>query len=243
MAVRPGMPMNGRVFLLALALAAQGGLAGAARAQALDRPQDPAAVQQIAQDYLLQQLSSLPAQPSVRMDEVHTDRLPACDALTPYMTGPTRPRARMSVGVRCTSPRPWSVYVQATVSLPGQYFVAARPLNAGETLRPEDLAPRDGDLINLPPGAITDPQSVVGMTVGYRIGMGQPIRASSLRSAGSVQRGQTVRITARGAGFVVSSEGQVMQNATPGSTVEVKTASGQIVSGVLQPQGNVEVPL
>jgi flagella basal body P-ring formation protein FlgA len=154
-----------------------------------------------------------------------------------------RPRARMSVGVRCTAPRPWNVYVQATVSMPGQYYVAARPINAGETLQMADLAPRDGDLINLPPGAITDPQSVIGMTASYRIGMGQPIRATNLRSAGSVQRGQMVRITARGAGFVVSSEGQVMQNAAPGSTVEVKTASGQIVSGILQPQGNVEVPL
>jgi flagella basal body P-ring formation protein FlgA len=237
--------MSRRLLFFVLALAAQGTLPGAARAQAqpLDRPQDPAAVQQVAQDYLLQQLSSLPAQPNIQIDEVHTDRLPACDTLTAYTTGPMRPRARMSVGVRCTAPRPWNVYVQATVSMPGQYYVAARPINAGETLQMADLAPRDGDLINLPPGAITDPQSVIGMTASYRIGMGQPIRATNLRSAGSVQRGQMVRITARGAGFVVSSEGQVMQNAAPGSTVEVKTASGQIVSGILQPQGNVEVPL
>ncbi|HTJ99379.1 MAG TPA: flagellar basal body P-ring formation chaperone FlgA [Bordetella sp.] len=237
--------MSRRLLFLVLALAAQGALPGAVRAQAqpLDRPQDPAAVQQVAQDYLLQQLSSLPAQPNIQIDEVRTDRLPACDALTAYTTGPMRPRARMSVGVRCTAPKPWNVYVQASVSLPGQYFVAARPINAGETLQMNDLAPRDGDLINLPPGAITDPQSVIGMTASYRIGMGQPIRATNLRSAGSVQRGQMVRITARGAGFVVSSEGQVMQNAAPGSTVEVKTSSGQIVSGILQPQGNVEVPL
>lgn len=237
--------MTRRSLFPALALAALGALPGAAhaQAQAVERTQDPAAVQHVAQDYLVQQLSSLPAQPNIQIDEVRTDRLPACDALTAYTTGPMRPRARMSVGVRCTAPKPWNVYVQATVSLPGQYYVAARPINAGETLRQEDLVPRDGDLINLPPGAVTDPQSIIGMTVGYRVGMGQPIRMTNLRSAGSVQRGQMVRITARGAGFVVSSEGQVMQNATPGSTVEVKTASGQIVSGILQPQGNVEVPL
>lgn len=234
-----------RIPILALALSALGALPGPARAQAqaVDRPQDPVAVQQVAQNYLLQQLASLPAQPNIQMDEVHTERLPACDALTASIAGPMRPRARMSVAVRCAAPKPWNVYVQATVSLPGQYYVAARPINAGETLRMEDLAPRDGDLINLPPGAITDPQSVIGMTVSYRVGMGQPVRANNLRSAGSVQRGQTVRITARGAGFVVSSEGQVMQNATPGSTVEVKTSSGQVVSGILQPTGIVEVPL
>jgi flagella basal body P-ring formation protein FlgA len=208
-----------------------------------DTPQDPTAVQQVAEDYLRQQLSVLPGQPAIQVDEVRTDRLPACDALSGFMNGPVRPRARMSVGIRCAAPHPWNLYVQATVSLPGQYYVAGRPINAGETLQLSDLAPRDGDLINLPPGAITDPQTVIGMTAGNRIGMGQPIRAATLRSAGSVKRGQTVRINARGPGFVVSSEGQVLNNASPGSSVEVKTSSGQIVSGILQPQGTVEVPL
>jgi flagella basal body P-ring formation protein FlgA len=237
--------MTRRLLLLVLALAAQSALPGAARAQAqaIANPQDAAAVRQVAQDYLQQQLSMLPGQPNIQIDEVHSERLPACDALSAFTNGTLRPRSRMSVGVRCSSPKTWNLYVQATVSLPGQYYVAARPINAGETLQPADMAPREGDLINLPPGAITDPQSVVGMTAANRIGMGQTIRANNLRSAGSVQRGQTVRITARGPGFVVSSEGQVMQNASPGSTVEVKTPSGQIVSGVLQRQGNVEVPL
>jgi flagella basal body P-ring formation protein FlgA len=233
---------------LALALAAFGAPAQPAHAQAraggaADTPQDPAAVQQVAEDYLRQQLASLPGQPNIQIDEVHTDRLPACEALSASTAGQVRPRSRMSVSVRCSAPRPWNVYVQATVSLPGQYYVAARPINAGETIELTDLAPRDGDLINLPAGAITDPQTVVGMTASNRIGMGQTIRAATLRSAGSVQRGQTVRIMARGPGFVVSSEGQVMSNASPGAMVEVKTSSGQIVSGILKSRGTVEVPL
>nr|WP_086057697.1 flagellar basal body P-ring formation chaperone FlgA [Bordetella genomosp. 9] len=228
---------------LALAMAVPAALPRPARAQAAAGTQDPGAVQQVVREYLQQQLAWMPGQANIQVDEVNAERLPACDALTAFTNGALRPRSRMSVGVRCGGPKTWNIYVQASVSMPGQYYVAARPINAGETLRPDDLAPRDGDLINLPPGAVTDPQSVIGMTAGNRIGMGQPLRMSSLRSAGSVQRGQVVRITARGAGFVVSSEGQVMQNASPGATVEVKTASGQIVSGVLQPQGNVEVPL
>jgi flagella basal body P-ring formation protein FlgA len=233
---------------LALALAALGApiqqvFAQARASSAADAPQDPAAVRQVAEDYLRQQLSSLPGEPSIQMDEVHTERLPACEALSAFITGQVRPRSRMSVGVRCSAPRTWNLYVQASVSLPGQYYVAARPINAGESIQLTDLAPRDGDLINLPAGAITDPQTVVGMTASNRIGMGQTIRAATLRSAGSVQRGQMVRIMARGPGFVVSSEGQVMSNASPGSMVEVKTASGQIVSGILQSQGTVEVPL
>lgn len=233
---------------LTLALAVIGGLVPVARAQeaagtAIANPQDPGAVSQAAEDYLRQQLAQMPGDPSIKMDEVRTDHLAACDSLQAYMPGGARPRARMSVGVRCTGPRAWSVFVQATVSLPGQYFVAARMINAGEVITATDVAPRDGDLVNLPPGAMTDMPNIVGMTAANRIAAGQPFKSTALRSPGAVQRGQTVRINARGPGFVVSSEGQAMENAAPGAMVQVRTASGQIVSGVVQSQGTVEIPL
>ncbi len=235
--------------LASLALAALAALPLAAPAQVAESaapavsPQDPAAVISVAEDYLRQQLASISANPSIKFDEVRTDRLQACDDLSAFMSAGSRPRARMSVGVRCAAPKPWSVYVQATVSAPGQYFVAARTINPGEPLTPDAMAPHDGDLVNLPPGAVTDGQSVIGMTASYRIASGQPIKLASLRSVGSIQRGQTVRINAHGRGFSVSSEGVALESAAPGSTVQVKTPSGQIVSGIVQRTGSVEVPL
>jgi flagellar basal body P-ring formation protein FlgA len=206
-------------------------------------PQDPAAVISVADDYLRQQLASISSNPTIKFDEIHTERLQACDDLSAFMSAGARPRARMSVGVRCAAPRPWSVYVQASVSAPGQYFVAARIINAGEPITPDALVPRDGDLVNLPPGAVTDGQSIIGMTASYRIATGQPIKLASLRSPGAIQRGQSVRVNAHGRGFSVSTEGVAMESAAPGSTVQVRTASGQIVSGIVQRTGSVEVPL
>jgi flagella basal body P-ring formation protein FlgA len=236
-----------RFYLSAvLALAAVGALPAAAQAQesgAVADFQDPAAVGQVAEDYLRDRLASLPGNPSIKMDDARTDRLPACDNLTAFMPANTRPRSRMSVGVRCSAPRPWSLYVQATISMPGQYYVTTRPLNAGEVITAAVLEPRDGDLLNLPPGAVTDPQSVIGMSAAYRISSGQPIKQASLRSPGTVQRGQMVRVNAHGQGFTVSTEGHAMENAAPGSTVQVRTASGQIISGIVQSTGSVEVPL
>ncbi|WP_233234721.1 flagellar basal body P-ring formation chaperone FlgA [Bordetella sp. LUAb4] len=206
-------------------------------------PQDPAAVISVADDYLRQQLASISPNPTIKFDEIHTDKLQACDDLSAFMSAGARPRSRMSVGVRCAAPRPWSVYVQASVSAPGQYFVAARTINSGEPITPDALAPRDGDLVNLPPGAVTDGQSIIGMTASYRIASGQAIKLASLRSPGTIQRGQTVRVNAHGRGFSVSTEGVAMESAAPGSTVQVRTPSGQIVSGIVQRTGNVEVPL
>jgi flagella basal body P-ring formation protein FlgA len=233
-------------FSIALALAALGALPFATQAQESgveNNFQDPLAVRQVAEDYLRDRLASLPGNPSIKMDDPRTEHLPACDDLTASMPGGTRPRSRMSVGVRCSAPRPWSVYVQATISMPGQYYVTTRPLNPGEVITADVLAPRDGDLLNLPPGAVTDAQTVIGMSASYRIPSGQPIKQASLRSPGTVQRGQTVRVNAHGQGFSVSTEGQALANAAPGSMVQVRTSSGQIISGIVQSSGSVEVPL
>lgn len=219
-------------------------LAGNEAALAQDAAsQPPEAIVNAAQDYLLEQLAGLPGQPSVAIDPPRVDRLAPCDAMSPFMPSGMKLRSRMTVGVRCNAPKPWTMYVQATVSVPGYYYVASRMIAAGQALTPDDLSPRDGDLVSLPPGAITDPQTVVGMSAAYRINAGQPVRGSSLRNAQSVMRGANVRINARGNGFVVSSEGQALDNAAPGATVQVRTASGQVVSGVVRNAGLVEIQL
>ena len=224
--------------LIALTLACL----GAAQAQEA-ASQAPEAIAVAAQSYLLDQLSGLPGQPAVSIDPPRAERLTPCDAMSPFMPSGMKLRSRMTVGVRCNAPKPWTTYVQATVSVPGYYYVASRMISAGQTLTPNDLSPRDGDLVSLPPGAITDPQTVVGMTAAYRINAGQPVRGSSLRNAQSVVRGSNVRINARGNGFVVSSEGQAMDNAAPGAMVQVRTGNGQVVSGVVRNAGLVEIQL
>ncbi|MGB3430735.1 flagellar basal body P-ring formation chaperone FlgA [Achromobacter sp.] len=205
--------------------------------------QAPEAIALAAQTYLLDQLAGLPGQPSVAIDPPRAERLAPCDAMSPFMPSGMKLRSRMTVGVRCNAPKPWTAYVQATVSVPGHYYVAARLIAAGQALTPDDLAPRDGDLVALPPGAITDPQTVVGMTAVHRINAGQAVRGSGLRNAQSVLRGANVRINALGKGFVVSSEGQALDNAAPGATVQVRTAGGQVVSGVVRNATLVEIQL
>ncbi|APX74109.1 flagellar basal body P-ring biosynthesis protein FlgA [Achromobacter insolitus] len=205
--------------------------------------QAPEAIALAAQTYLLDQLTGLPGQPSIAIDPPRVEHLAPCDAMSPFMPSGMKLRSRMTVGVRCNAPKPWTTYVQATVSVPGYYYVATRMIAAGQALTPDDLTPRDGDLVALPPGAVTDPQMVVGMTAAHRINAGQPVRGSSLRNAQSVVRGANVRINARGNGFVVSSEGQALENAAPGATVQVRTAGGQVVSGVVRNASLVEIQL
>ena len=74
--------------------------------------------------------------------------------------------------------------------------------------------------------------SVAGGRLGslVRIAGGMPLRRDMLKSASAVAIGQTVRVVAAGDGFSISAEGSVMNNASPGQQVRVKTANGQVIS-------------
>ena len=56
-----------------------------------------------------------------------------------------------------------------------------------------------------------------------------------------VQQGQTVKVTSVGKGFSVSAEGQAMAKANEGQLVQVKVASGQVITGVARNGGQIEV--
>ena len=123
----------------------------------------------------------------------------------------------------------WTAYVQASVSVPGQYYVASRTIAAGQALTPADLAPRDATWSPCP-GRDHRPDTVAGMTAAYRITAGQPIKGAALRNAQSVVRGSNVRINAVGKGFMVSSEGQALDNARAGrhrAGADAQRAGGQ----------------
>jgi flagella basal body P-ring formation protein FlgA len=230
------MPALLAVLALALELAAPARAADPAT-------QDPAALSAAAESYLRAQLATVPGTATVTMDPVRAERLPSCQSLSPFISTPMRLRSRMSVGVRCAAPQIWTTYLQATVSVAGQYYVAAQPIAAGRIIQPDDLTPRDADLVALPADVILDPGLAIGKRTSSRLAPGQTVRANSLRSAQSIERGRTVNLVVRGPGFTVTSEGEALGNAAPGDRVQVRTPSGQIVSGVVRPSGQVEISM
>jgi flagella basal body P-ring formation protein FlgA len=62
-----------------------------------------------------------------------------------------------------------------------------------------------------------------------------------LRSQQVISSGQLVKLVSSGPGFTVSSEARAINNASDGQLVQVKTASGQHISGIAQAGGIVRV--
>lgn len=201
----------------------------------------PQAVELIEQE--LRSRASHPQALRIAIDTSRIEHQPACSRLEVNLAPHIRLRPSMSIPLRCLEPERWQASVQARVEMPGTYVVASRSIQPGEALDSSNLEVLHGDLLTLPAGVVQDLQSLQGQVASRRIGSGQMVRDNSIRSALAVQRGQTVRLRVRGTSFVAMGEGQAMENAKPGTTLQVRTASGQIVSGVLQDDGVVDIAM
>lgn len=205
--------------------------------------QDGETIRRAALAWLQQQVAGLPGKVEITVAPVFPRGLAACTTLSPFMPTGARLWGRTTVGVRCAGERPWTLYLQTRVSIHATYYLAARALAPGDVLTAADLVARDGDLTVLPMAIVTDPSQAVGAAALTRVAAGMPLRQDMLRSSASVSIGQTVRVVAQGQGFAISAEGSAMNNAGPGQQVRVKTAGGQIISGIVKDGSTVEIQL
>ena len=204
--------------------------------------QDPLLIRQAVDQFLRVQTTGIPGEVNITVAQLDTRlNLPACAVPDAFLPNGARAWGKTTVGVRCSVPTPWTIYVTATVRVLGDYFAAAAPLAQGQTIGPNDIAKLRGDLTTLPPGIITDQFQAVGRTASISLPMGTPLRQDALRSQVAVQQGQTVRLVSGGAGFRVSTEARALNNAGEGQMIQARTPSGQMVSGVAKMGGIVEV--
>ncbi|MDB5838368.1 MAG: flgA [Herminiimonas sp.] len=218
-------------------------LAAAAAAQApLPARQDQDGLRDAIEQFLHTQSAGLPGQVSISVGAIDPRlNMPACAALQPFLPNGSRAWGKTTVGMRCSAPAPWTIYVQATVRVQGDYYTAAAPLGQGQAVGPNDIVKTKGDLTALPAGIITDPAQAIGRTLAMSVAAGTPLRQDALRSQQAVQQGQIVRVVSNGPGFSVSTEGRALTNGADGQLVQARTAGGQVVSGVAKMGGVVTV--
>jgi flagella basal body P-ring formation protein FlgA len=67
------------------------------------------------------------------------------------------------------------------------------------------------------------------------------LKQDMLRAPYAVRQGQIVKIQVERQGFKINADGQALNNAAEGQAVQVKTSSNQVVSGIVQPDGTVNI--
>jgi len=214
----------------------------ASSAQTTVAPQNHDELRLAVEHFLTAQAAGLPGK--VRIEVGHIDprlNLAACTSPEPFLPNSSRAWGKTTVGVRCAAPTAWTIYLKATVHMHGDYVVAAVPLAQGQVVGLNDLKTAQGDLTALPSGVITNPSQAIGQKLSMSVAIGAPLRKELLRAQQAIQAGQAVRLVSSGPGFKVSTEGKAISSANDGQSVQTRTASGQMVSGIARMGGIVEV--
>ena len=193
-------------------------------------------------EFLMTQSQGLPGVISISVGNIDNNlRLASCPAVEVFMPQGSRSWGKTSVGVRCNVQPSWMLYVQANISVKARYVVAALPLAQGHIVSAEDLVFENGDLAQLPAGIFTDMSQAVGRSMSVSLTPGTVLRQEMLRQPSVVQQGQAVTLVSSGVGFDITAEGKALTKASEGQVVQVKVASGQVISGIARQDGVVSV--
>ena len=217
-------------------------LASAAFAQITPPRQDQGAIRQAVEQFLRIQSAGLPGDVDIAVGAVD-NRLNLAQCPTPeaFLPNGSRLWGKTTVGVRCTVPVAWTIYVTATVRVTADYVAVAAPLAQGQQIGPQDLTTMKGDLTTLPSGIITDASQAIGRTAAVSLQAGAPLRRDMLKQQQAVQQGQVVKLISSGPGFKVSTEGRALANGSEGQLIQARTPAGQVVSGIAKAGGVMEV--
>ncbi len=192
--------------------------------------------------YLSQESTGLPGEVTVEVGNLDTRlNLAACTTLEPFLPAGSHLWGKTTVGVRCSAPQTWVIYVSGSVKIWGSYYVSAKSISQGQTISDSDISAVRGDLTTMASGIVTEASQAINHTSTMSIAAGLPLRQDSLRLQQAVLQGQVIRLVSAGNGFKVSTDAQALANASEGQIVKVKTGSGQVLSGTAKSGGIVEV--
>lgn len=169
--------------------------------------------------------------------------MPACHTLEAFSPVGSKIQGMTSVGIRCLAPKQWSIFMRARVEVIGPYLVTHTAVAAGHLIEEADIDTKEGDLMTLPPNAITDKKELLGRTVTVSQPLGQIWRRDLIKVNYVVQSGQAVQLKLEGNGFQVTGDGVAISNGAEGQTVQVRTGRGGVLSGVAHAGGWVELHL
>lgn len=166
--------------------------------------------------------------------------LPRCESPALSVTGSAKLWGNVNVLARCNNEKR---YIQVNVQATGNYVVAAVPVARGSALGPDSVTLKRGRLDQLPPRTVLDISQIQDAVSLRDLAPGQPVQLNMLRQAWRVKAGQRVNVVASGEGFTVNAEGQALNNAAVAQHTRVRMLSGQVVSGIVDPDGNILINL
>lgn len=217
-------------------------IGASAQTQEKFETQNLEALIEVGKAFLVKQSQAYADKVEIKMGQIDSRlKLAPCLDIQAFLSPGSKAWGKITLGLRCQAPQTWTVYVQANVKVHGHYYVSARALSQGQIMSDAELIKMQGELSELPNGALTQAEQANGKTLNYSIAAGQVIRADMLKSPLLIQQGQSIKLIYQGNGFQVSNEATALNNASEGQTVRARTNSGSVVTGIAKLKGIVEM--
>ena len=153
-------------------------------------------------------------------------------------------QGKLSVGLRCNDPKPWTVYIPANIRTYTNVLAAAHSLARGEQLSPSDIISVRQEMTGLHLGYFTDKKDIVGKILTRSINAGQVFVPKRLKAPLLVHRGDKVTIIAATEGILVRGKGEALEDAAKGERISVRnTRSKRVIQAVATELGTVKVTM
>lgn len=104
-----------------------------------------------------------------------------------------------------------------------EIVVPARTIPAQHIIGPEDLTHRD----MVVPGAVTDPDMVIGMEARVALYAGRPIHQDDIGFPSIIDRNQIVPLVYQSGALFIATEGRALDRAGPGDLIRVMNLSSR----------------
>jgi len=167
-------------------------------------------------------------------------KLAKCDSLNFKLATGSHLMGKTSVRVICSSPKPWSFYITATISRFDEVMVLNGSFSRGHIIKASDVFQVRKDLSKLPFGYITNKSDVIGKQLKRHCQAGRILTPSYLTNPIVIKRGELVALQKKAAGFMVSMKGTAMMDGAIGDNIRVKNnSSKRIIEGKITQSGIV----
>lgn len=221
-----------------LALLCVAALCGTAHANEISGLQQ--AIMQETEDYLAEQAATIDGTPTINVSVPKAQSFETCHDRVYFLPNKGTLRSSMSVGIRCMDSGK-TEYLRVSLSIAGNYYVASQNIDIGQTLMPNHIEEKQGDLLKLPANSRTTPEQLLGHIANTRIPAGRPIKLNMIRSPQSISKGQPVRLQVRQGALTVTQQGEALTTADVGGSIQVKTGSGKVIMGTVINANTVNV--
>ena len=163
-------------------------------------------------------------------------------ALDVEFAGDPERSTRTTLLVSCEGNRPWRIFLNATVRIQVDGWVADRPIGRGERLRKDMLRSSPVTINENRHGGFRDPEHMIGMQARRTIRAGTAITPRMLEKPLAVERGDRVVISAGSDAFSITTRGEAVRSGRVGEQIPViNENSGRRVRGRITEPGHVAI--